>query len=101
MRASVPQGHRVVIPEGAEGPLEVFRNGVPVQEGVDFHVEDGYLVFRVPLACGRPTGLLGKIQMSLLGIGLYETIDKVDIHVTGLDGAFRVFSELTGIPKEH
>jgi hypothetical protein len=98
MADSVPVGRRVPIPRGIEGRIEVFRNGVPVQEGVDFHVEDGDLVFRVPLACGRPTGLLGKIQMSLLGIGLYETIDKIDIHATGPDGAVRIASELTGVP---
>lgn len=99
MSDSVPVGRRVAIPAGIEGTLEVFRNGVPVQEGVDFHVDDGDLVFRVPLACGRPTGLLGKIQMTLLGIGLYEQIDKVDIHATGPNGAVRIASELTGIPE--
>lgn len=95
---ATPQGHRVPLPPGIEGAIEVYRDGVPVQEGVDFHREADALVFRVPLNCGRRTSLLGKMQMSLLGIGLYEKIDKVDVHETLPSGAFRLHAELTAVP---
>jgi hypothetical protein len=52
----------------------------------------------VPLNCGRRTSLLGKLQMSLLGIGLYEKIDKIDVHETLPTGAFRLHAELTAVP---
>lgn len=97
---TTPQGHRVHLPPGIEGTIEVYRDGVPVQEGVDFHREEDALVFRVPLNCGRRTSFIGKIQMSLLGIGLYEKIDKIDIHETLPTGAFRLHSELTAVPDE-
>jgi hypothetical protein len=32
--------------------------------------------------------------MTTVGVGVYEKIDKVDVHSTGADGSFRVFSDL-------
>lgn len=96
---ATPQGHRVPLPADIEGTIEVYRDGVPVQEGVDFHREEGALVFRVPLNCGRRTSLLGKMQMSLLGIGLYEKIDTIDVHEMLPSGTLRLHSELTAVPE--
>ncbi len=95
---ATPQGHRVPLPSGIEGTIEVYRDGVLAQAGVDFHREGDELVFRVPLNCGRRTSLLGKLQLSLLGIGLYEKIDKIDVHETLPTGAFRLHAELTAVP---
>ena len=38
-------GSRVPLPANAERPFQVFVNGVPTQEGVDFEVRGADLVF--------------------------------------------------------
>jgi len=90
-------GHRVPLPEGAEGRMEVYLNGHPVTEGVDYHVADGHLVFREALH-NQATGFLGRLQMTTVGIGVYDKVDNVDIHATAPDGEFRMFTELKAIP---
>ena len=94
MRDDVPTGHRVLLPNGADGSLLVFVNGKQLAEGADFEVVEGALVFTQPLHVGRKTGFLGRLQMTTVGVGVYEKIDKVDVHSTGADGSFRVFSDL-------
>ncbi|MSO46674.1 MAG: hypothetical protein EXQ67_01100 [Thermoleophilia bacterium] len=94
MSEEVPTGHRVLLPDGADGALMVFVNGKQMTESVDFDVVDGALVFTVPLHVGRKTGFLGRLQMTMVGVGVYEAIDKVDVHATGADGSFCVFSDL-------
>lgn len=94
-----PTCHRVRLPADAEGTLTVYKNGAEVREGVDFAVEDGYLVFTEPLHRGRKTGLLGRMQMTVVGIGVYEKVDKIDIHLTRPDGRFEIFSELEPEPE--
>jgi hypothetical protein len=90
-------GHRVPRPEGAVGTLSVYRNGHEVAEGVDFELTDEFLVFREPLH-NRATGFLGRLQMTTVGIGVYDSVDKVDIHATSPTGEFRMFAELKAIP---
>ncbi len=94
MADDVPSGHRVLLPADTTGSLMVFVNSRQVHEGVDFDVVDGALVFREALNVGRKTGFLGRLQMITAGVGVYEMIDKVDVHVTGPDGSFRILSEL-------
>ncbi len=95
MANDVPSGHRVLLPADATGSLMVFVNSRQVHEGVDFDVVDGALVFREALNVGRKTGFLGRLQMTTVGVGVYEMIDKVDVHVTGPDGSSRILSELS------
>jgi hypothetical protein len=94
MASAVPTGHRVTAPTLLEGTLAVYRNGVPVVEGTDFAVDGDTLVFTELLNCGRKTGFLGRLQMTTVGIGVYEQVDKVDIHLTRPDGSFALFAEL-------
>ena len=94
MSEDVPTGHRVLLPDGAAGTLMVFVNGKEMTAGIDFTVDHGALVFSEPLHVGRKTGFLGRLQMTTVGVGVYEKIDKVDVHATGTDGSFRVFSDL-------
>ncbi len=84
----------MLLPADATGSLMVFVNSRQVHEGVDFDVVDGALVFREALNVGRKTGFLGRLQMTTVGVGVYEMIDKVDVHVTGPDGSSRILSEL-------
>lgn len=94
----IPTGHRVPLPAGAEGALAVYKNGAEVREGADYAVEDGCLVFRESLHCGRKTGLLGRMQMTIVGIGVYEQVDKIDVHLTRPDGRFEIFPDLVATP---
>lgn len=86
-------GHRVPRPADAVGALTVYLNGREVTEGVEFDLEPDALVFREPLY-RRKTGFLGRLQMTTVGIGVYDRVDKVDIHCTAPDGAFRFFPDL-------
>ena len=99
MAEQTPTGHRVRLPAGVEGAMAVYRNGAEVREGSDFEVEDGCLVFREPLHCGRKTGFLGRMQMTVVGIGVYEKVDKIDIHLTRPDGRFEIFPDLEATPE--
>ncbi len=90
-------GHRLPRPPGATGTLSVYVNGRPVEEGVDYTIEPEVLVFRDPLHIGRKTGFLGRLQMTTIGIGVYEKVDKVDIHCTTPEGEFRMFTELVAL----
>ena len=94
MSEDVPTGRRVLLPKGSVGSLMVFVNGKQMTEGVDFAVDGDALVFTAPLHVGRKTSFLGRLQMTTVGVGVYEKIDKVDVHATGTDGSFRVFSDL-------
>ncbi len=95
-RESVP-GHRVPRPAGAVGTLTVYLNGREVKEGVDFELEPDALVFREPLY-NLKTGFLGRLQMTTIGIGVYDRVDKIDIHCTTPDGEFRMYPELEVVP---
>jgi hypothetical protein len=94
-----PTCHRVRLPSDVEGDITVYKNGAEVREGVDFTVEDGWLRFAEPLYCGRKTGLLGRMQMTIVGIGVYEKVDKIDVHVTRPDGRFEIFPDLEATPE--
>jgi hypothetical protein len=60
-------------------PFEVYVNGVRQEEGRDFHVEDGLLVFEREL---RKEGRLGFWRWAaiLVGVaGTYRQNDSVDV----------------------
>ncbi len=97
--AKTPTSHRVNLPAGVEGSMTVYRNGAEVREGADYTVEEGCLRFTEPLHCGRKTGLLGRVQMTVVGVGVYEKVDKIDIHLTRPDGRFEIFPDLVATPE--
>jgi hypothetical protein len=84
---------RVPLPPGAEPPLRVFVNGIPQEEGRDYELVAGELLFDRPLEKER----LSKAKWSAIFFGLwgyYGKNDSVDVHfsssgrrqvVTGLD----------------
>jgi hypothetical protein len=98
MADDTPTGHRVLLPKGAEGNLAVFKNGATMTEGVDFVREADALVFTQPLNVERKAGLLARIQMTTVGIGVYKKIDDVDIHATLPNGSLKIFTELRAVP---
>ena len=68
----------VPLPRGAEPPLRVFVNGVEQEEGRDFEVGDGRLLFNRPLAKER-LGFWRWTAMFLSLFGTYRQNDSVDV----------------------
>jgi hypothetical protein len=69
---------RVRLPRGVTPPFTVFLNGVRQQEGTDYRVEDGDLVFDRELV---QEGKLGfwRWFLGAWGIGTYRKDDQVDV----------------------
>ena len=75
-------GSRVELPPGVGRPFEVFVNGVPQREGVDYAVESRTLVFSRSLAKEGRLGAWRWLSL-LLGIaGTYRQNDSVDVVYT-------------------
>lgn len=82
------------LPDGAEGPYEVFVNGVPQKAGEDYVLEDRTLFFFRPI---RQEGKLGFWRWLSIFIGIagtYKQNDSVD--VTFVRGGSRLIE--TGLP---
>jgi hypothetical protein len=69
---------RVKLPAGVTPPYEVFVNGVPQREGVDYQRRADVLLFDRPLA---KEGRLGfwRWFLGAWGIGTYRKDDSVDV----------------------
>jgi hypothetical protein len=75
---------RVQLPRGVQPPFEVFLNGVPQREGVDYDVREGALLFERELV---QEGKLGfwRWFLGAWGIGTYRRNDEIDVRYE-LDG---------------
>lgn len=83
----------VQIPSGVRPPFDVYVNGVPQQQGTDYEIRDGTLVFERELA---QEGKLGFWRWALgaIGIGTYRKHHSVDIRYTAPDGRALVAENL-------
>ena len=73
---------RVRLPAEAHPPFEVYVNGVPQEQGVDYEIDGATLVFSRSL---EKEGKLGVVRWTsmLLGIaGTYRKNDTVDVIYT-------------------
>jgi hypothetical protein len=73
------KGTRVRLPADVARPFDVYVNGVPQTEDVDFHVEGRTLVFGREL---RTEGKLGFWRWTSIAIGVagtYRQNDSVDV----------------------
>jgi hypothetical protein len=87
-----PRRTRVRLPADVQRPFQVFLNAVEQQEGVDFVVCDGMLVFERELR--REKVGVGRWTSMVLGIaGSYDKDDSVDV-VYEVDGLKRVAAKL-------
>ena len=83
---------RVRLPGDVQRPFQVFLNAVEQQEGVDFVVRDGVLVFERELR--REKVGVGRWTSMVLGIaGSYGKDDSVDV-VYEVAGEKRVAAKL-------
>ncbi len=69
---------RVLLPSDVERPFEVYVNGVPQREGVDYLVRDGTLVFERELVHEK-VGARRWTSMVLGIAGSYGKDDSVDV----------------------
>jgi hypothetical protein len=83
----------VRIPSGVRPPFDVYINGVPQRQGVDYEIREGMLVFERQLA---QEGKLGFWRWALgsMGIGTYRRHDGVDIRYTTPEGRALVAENL-------
>lgn len=70
----------VLLPAGAEPPIQVYVNGEEWAEGTDFTVDVPYLRFQRPLRAQPKLGF-GRSVMLAMGIGVYGDLkgDKLDV----------------------
>jgi hypothetical protein len=73
---------QVELPEHVVGPFEVFVNGVPQNEGVDFDRVGRMLVFRRELAEEGRLGFWRWLSLFLGVAGTYRRNDTVDVVFT-------------------
>lgn len=90
----------VPLPEGAEGPFEVYVNGQRQVDGADYTIEGRWVRFTTPLKPKLHLGL-GKRMMLAFGIGVYGDLkaDQVDVSYR-VRGAAALASALPIIPPQ-
>jgi hypothetical protein len=69
----------VDLPPDVGLPFEVFLNGVPQREGVDFEVRGRTLIFPQPLAEEGRLGFWRWLSLFLGVAGTYRQNDSVDV----------------------
>lgn len=82
----------VKLPDTVREPYEVFLNGVPQREGVDYQTKGRTLVFGRELRkdkISKRRWLLGA-----WGVGTYKQDDSVDVRYEAADGSPRVAEAL-------
>ena len=70
---------RVRLPRGAEGPFEVWVNGVAQEEGTDYEVEGQTLLFHRRLAQEGRLGFWRWASLLFGAAGTYRQNDLVDV----------------------
>ena len=77
-KGSEAVGRRVPLPRGARPPITVYVNGVAQQEGEDYELGDGELVFTRPIIKERVG--LGRWAAMYLGLfGTYRKHETIDV----------------------
>ena len=87
---------RVPLPSDAKPPLRVFVNGVPQEEGRDYELGDGELLFSRSLVKER-VGFWRWTAMFLALFGTYGRNDSVDVEYS-VDGRKAVATALPFVP---
>jgi hypothetical protein len=77
-KGSYAAGERVKMPRGAQPPFAVFINGVEQNEGTDYRIEGGEIVFTRPIVKEK-VGTGRWLAMYLGLFGTYRRNDTVDV----------------------
>jgi hypothetical protein len=73
------RGTRVRLPGDVTRPFDVYVNGVPQREGVDYRVESGVLLFDRDLRTEGRLGFWRWLSMWVGVAGTYRQNDSVDV----------------------
>lgn len=77
-KGSVEAGTRVRLPAGAEPPIDVYVNGIRRNEGADYRIDRGHVVFTAPIVKEQVSG--ARWLAMLLGLfGSYGKNEVVDV----------------------
>ena len=77
-KGSYSAGRRIRLPQGAEPPFTVFINGVEQEEGSDYDVRAGEIVFSRPIVKEKVG--TGRWMAMYLGLwGTYRKNETVDL----------------------
>ena len=81
MKVAAEESRRTLVhlPADITRPFEVYLNGVPQQEGADYRVEGGALVFDRELRSEGRLGFWRWLSMSIGVAGTYRQNDSVDV----------------------
>jgi hypothetical protein len=81
MKVTAPESRRTIVslPSDVTRPFEVFLNGVPQREGVDYRVEGGRLLFGQELRSEGRLGFWRWLSMWVGVAGTYRQNDSVDV----------------------
>jgi hypothetical protein len=90
---------RVALPRGAQGPIEVYINGIRQREGKDFVRRGDELVFSRSLAQEGRLGFWRWFSLFLGVAGTYRKHESVDVVYT-VDGRRTVESGLPILQEE-
>ena len=80
-KGSYAAGERVKLPRGAEPPFAVFINGVEQDEGADYSIEGGEIVFSRPIVKEK-VGTGRWLAMYLGLFGTYRKDETIDLQFT-------------------
>jgi hypothetical protein len=81
MKVTAEESRRTIVslPPDLARPFEVFVNGVPQREGVDYRVEAGRLLFEQELRSEGRLGFWRWLSMWVGVAGTYRQNDSVDV----------------------
>jgi hypothetical protein len=88
----------VPLPPAAEPPFEVFVNGVPQREGVDYELRGHALAFPRHIEKEGRLGFWRWTAMFLALFGTYRKNDSVDVQYTTPGGERRLAIGLDIVP---
>jgi hypothetical protein len=95
-KGSEAVGRRVRLPHGAEPPIRVYINGVEQQQGGDYELRDGEIVFTRQIIKERVG--VGRWMAMYLGLfGTYRKHETIDVEYR-LGGKVQLASDVDVLP---
>jgi hypothetical protein len=95
-KGSEAVGRRVRLPRGAEPPIRVYINGVEQQEGTDYELRPGEIVFKRQIIKEKVG--VGRWMAMYLGLfGTYRKHETIDVEYR-LGGKVQLASDADVLP---
>ena len=95
-KGSEAVGRRVRLPRGAEPPIRVYVNGVEQQEGTDYELRPGEIVFKRQVIKEKVG--VGRWMAMYLGLfGTYRKHETIDVEYR-LGGKVQLASDVDVLP---